>query len=197
MSTDMSDPTFPGDDEGHRRTDPIFGRRPIFGRKRAALEEQCAQLTQQIEELDRQLFEAAKRRRKLADQLEQNHRRLYRTLSGIGRAPGPDGGVQLPALPDDPRYLWGRRLRSTCRAILSRIGRATLVDLHVTLHRLGFGVASLTPVKALADALGYDADAGHVNRVRRGTYELPPGAPRPTRFWRGGPPIGAIPLPDA
>lgn len=188
----MSGVGFDGD-EGERRFDPIVGSGRVFGRKRAAVERECAELAEQIAELDRQLFDVIEQRRKLADQLESQRRRLYRRLVDRGRAPAADGGVQLPPLPDEAPFLWGRRLRSTCRAILSRLGQATLVELHITLHRLGYGVASRTPVKALADALGYDADVGNVDRVRRGVYRFPPGAAPPTRLWRGGPPIGPIP----
>lgn len=192
----MPSTTAPGGDEGSRRVDPIVGRRPIFGRKRAALQQECDALARQLDELDHQLVEITQRRRDLADQLEANHRRLYRRLVDRGRAPAADGAVQLPALPDDVRFLWGRRLRSTCRAILSRLGTATLVELHAMLHRLGYGVASRTPVKALADALGYDHDAGNVERLRRGTYRFPPGVTKPTHLWRGGPRIGPLPTPE-
>ncbi|MGE0732710.1 MAG: hypothetical protein AB7O92_05380 [Acidimicrobiia bacterium] len=188
-------PHDPISDEGHRRRDPLFGEGPVFGRKRAAVEALCAELTTELEEVYRQLIALARRRRDLAAQLTQQRRRLHRRLPWPGRSPASDGAAQLPPIPHDATYVWGRRLRSTCRAILSRLGQATLVELHATMHRLGFAVASRTPVKALADALGYDADAGHVLRIRRGTYGFPPGARRPTAMRRGGPPIGHVPPP--
>jgi hypothetical protein len=73
--------------------------------------------------------------------------------------------------------------------ILGRVGRITLTQLHVLLHRHGVAVDSAHPVKALADALGYETDIGNTQRVARGTYELMPGVVPPRRLWRGGPPL--------
>lgn len=182
-----------GDDEGHRRIDPIRSTGPLFGKKRAAVEQLCSGMADRIAELDRQLLSLSKQRRTIATELKQQRRRLWPRLYTRGRAPGPDGSVQLPPVPTDAHFLWGRRLRSACRALLARLGETTLVELHATLHRLGYAISSRTPVKALADALGYDADEGHVVRVRRGVYALPPGARPPRHLWRGGPVLGPIP----
>ncbi|MCC6436720.1 MAG: hypothetical protein IT196_16910 [Acidimicrobiales bacterium] len=70
---------------------------------------------------------------------------------------------------------------------MSRLGAVSLAELHAVLHRLGYAVAGANTVKTLADALGYEHDAGRVRRVRRGVYEFPPGSPAPNRLWRGGP----------
>jgi hypothetical protein len=74
-----------------------------------------------------------------------------------------------------------------CLAILSALGPQALPDLHAMLHRAGFAVANDLPVKALADALGYEADGGRARRVSRGVYALMPGTRLPARLWPGGP----------
>jgi hypothetical protein len=38
------------------------------------------------------------------------------------------------------------------------------------LHRTGYAVAHYHPIKALADALGHEVDAGRARRPRRATY---------------------------
>lgn len=68
--------------------------------------------------------------------------------------------------------LWGRKLRAACREILQRRGPTPLVEIHAQLHREGYAVQHPHPVKALADALGYDTDQGRVRRNQRGVYEL-------------------------
>ncbi len=99
------------------------------------------------------------------------------------RRPAPDGRPCVRPLPTEHLYLWGRRLRSTCLAILRRHGRLALADLHSLLHLYGYGVASNAPVKSLADAMGHEVDKGHARRVERGVYELHPDfRPRPGRL---------------
>lgn len=187
----------PFDDDGHRRVDPLHGEGPLYGKKRAALQQRCVALADRLAEMDQQLATLARERRRVAGELKQHRRRLWPKLALRGRAPALDGGVQLPPLPKDVSYLWGRRLRSSCRAILALLGEASLSELHATLHRLGYAVSSRTPVKALADALGYDADDGHVVRVRRGIYAPTPGSRPPRHLWRGGPPLGPLPAADS
>ncbi|MGD9750201.1 MAG: hypothetical protein AB7W59_04300 [Acidimicrobiia bacterium] len=186
------DPAGP-DTDGTARTDPIAHPIPIAGAKRRAVQQRCERLTSDIADLDRQLFELSRQRRSMARELKQQRRRLWPNLSRRGRRPGPDGANQLPPLPADAHRLWGRRLRATCRAILSRLGTATLPELHAMLHRLGYAIASGNPVKALADALGYETDNDRLQRPQRGTYRFPPGTPKPSRLWPGGPPIGELP----
>lgn len=179
-------------DEGTRRVDPIIGEGRLIGARRQAVEQQCQRLAVRITELDAQLLELSRQRRTASRELKQHHRRLWPALLRRGRRPGPDGAVQLPPVPADARFLWGRRLRSACVALLSRLGETSLPELHAVLHRLGYAIAGSNTVKALADALGYEHDAGRACRVSRGVYAVPPGAPIPARLWRGGPPLPYI-----
>src|SRR5690606_12245262 len=59
-----------------------------------------------------------------------------------------------------------------CLAILARHGELPLVEVHAWLHRYGYLVGSAHPVKALADALGHEHDAGRAERTARGVYRL-------------------------
>jgi hypothetical protein len=93
----------------------------------------------------------------------------------------------LPPVPEGAVFLRGRRLRALCLAILARLGPLPLPELHALLHRHGFAVAHDHPVKALADALGHEADGGRARRIARGVYELVPGTRLPSRLWPGGP----------
>jgi hypothetical protein len=82
--------------------------------------------------------------------------------------PAPVGRPAPPALP-----LRGRALRGAALAVLVRARRPlALPDIHRALHVGGYAVAGSTPVKALADALGYEHDRGRAHRISRGIYEL-------------------------
>lgn len=188
------------DGEGSRRVDPIVGEGRLIGERRRAVERRCAALAQRMAELDAELLHLSKQRRTLALELKQHRRRLWPALLRRGRRPAPDGGVQLPPVSASAQHLRGRRLRSACLALLGRVGRCPLPELHALLHRLGYAVAGDHPAKAIADALGHETDAGRAHRVQRGVYELPAGSPRPTRLWRGGPqlpPDGLFEVDDA
>ena len=85
----------------------------------------------------------------------------------------------LPPADDHAEWLSGRELRAICLSFLRRAaGRAlTLRQLHCLLHRAGYAIAHYHPVKVLADALGHEADAGRVRRIRRATYGVPKDTP--------------------
>lgn len=158
-----------------RRVDPLRQQGPVFGEKRRRLEAVRHELDAKLSELDNQLKALADQRRHLANQRRTVHRTLWPNLAKRGRRAAPDGSEALPPVPHDVVWLFGRRLRSACIAILARLGPLPLVELHGHLHRLGFGIAHSHPVKALADALGYEAEQGRAARVARGTYALAPG----------------------
>ena len=183
------------------RVDPLREEGPVYGAKRAAVQARCQTLSTSIADLDRQLDEIAAQRRRLSRELRQHRRRLWPNLAKRGRQPAPDGTEQLPPIRHGATYLWGRRLRAACLAILSRLGPGpvTLAELHVLLHRHHFAVASRHPVKALADALGYETEQGRTQRAGRGLYqataETIAGWSSPTRpLWPGGPSFPQLPL---
>ena len=155
-----------------RRVDPIEQCSPVIGRKREKLEEEYAELNRRIDELDRELSRLSAERHALSQSRRALHRRLWLNLAKRGRRAAPDGRLSLPPLGHDATHLWGRRLRARCREILRRRGTLSLSELHAELHRCGYAVSSGHPVKALGDALGYDADQGRVQRVARGVYRL-------------------------
>lgn len=178
------------------RVDPLREEGPVYGTKRTALQARCQTLSTTITDLDRQLADIAAQRRRLSRELRQHHRRLWPNLAKRGRQPAPDGTEQLPPIPRDATYLYGRRLRAACLAILTRLGPhpTPLTELHALLHRHHFAIASRHPVKALADALGYETEQGHTQRNGRGLYQPTPTTieqwSSPTRpLWPGGPPL--------
>jgi hypothetical protein len=158
-----------------RRLDPAY---------RAKVAEERAGLIDQLRAIDRSLASLAKERRRLLDRLATQTDELWAGADWPGgRRPGTDSlDDALPPLPEDPKWLFGRRLRATCLRILQRCGPLPLRQLHALLHLHGFGVAGTYPVKALADALGHEADTGNAVRESRGRYRAAPGyRPRSAR----------------
>jgi len=154
------------------RVDPIRQYVPVSGEKRRRLESARAELEQRITELEAQIHALAAERLELVEQRRAIHRRLWLNLAKRGRRGLPDGRHSLPPLLPGATMLWGRRLRAACRTVLARRGPLPLVELHAELHRLGYGIEHHHPVKALADALGYETREGRTQRVERGTYRL-------------------------
>lgn len=180
-----------------QRVDPIRHEGPLFGRRRAVVRERCDHLADSIAELDRRLGELSAERRRLALELKAERRRLWPVLSQRGRQPAVDGREQLPAVRQGATFLWGRRLRAACVALLSRFGPMALPELHALLHRCHLAVAGTNTVKALADALGHEHDAGRARRIRRGVYRASTASSErwsvPSRLlWPGGPSIGEV-----
>ena len=130
-------------------------------------------IRRRIERIDRDLVDLADERKRLLDELCSLHEQLRPSYGGCrGRRRRVVSHEEpLPPAHDDARWLSGRELRSICLAFLRTAGRAvTLRMLHVVLHRAGYAVDHPHPGKALADALGHDADVGRAVRVARGTY---------------------------
>lgn len=156
------------------RVDPLRSSGLLLGEKRRAAIAQRDQLSATIERLDRLLSRIVQRRRDLLDERTALDRRISPNLTHRrGRQPTPDGRTALPPVHADAKPLWGRRLRAACRAVLLKAGELSLVDLHAMLHHQGYVLANTNHVKALADAMGYEADAGRVRRVARGVYAMP------------------------
>ncbi len=174
-----------------QRVDHIVGEGLLCGQTRARVVARCEELAESIAGLDAQLKTLLRQRHQFAEELRAHRRRLFPSLGIRGRQPGPDGSVQLPPVPHGAVYLRGRRLRALCVGLLGRLGPMPLVQLHSLLHRHHFAVAGPTPVKSLADALGYEADNGRVRRVRRGVYEaLGETSKRP--LWPQGPTLAQV-----
>jgi hypothetical protein len=165
------------------RTDPIRQFSFVIGKQRERLKETCERLDEELRDLDRQLGVLAQRRRAVAAERLRLHRILWPVIhKKRGRQPRPDGGVALPALPANATWLYGRRLRGVCLAILGARGPLPLTELHAQLHRLGFGVDHPHAVKALAEAMAYETALGHAVRLKRGVYGLVPGTPLKVRL---------------
>ena len=132
-----------------------------------------------IAELDRQLVELSIERKNLLAEIRSLHEELrpcYTAARGRRRRAVTDE-EPLPPVDPDAEHLCGRELRAICLALLRRTREAlTLRQLHCLLHRVGYAIAHRHPAKVLADALGHEADAGRVERVRRATYRAPGGA---------------------
>jgi hypothetical protein len=165
--------------------------RPTRVRVQIERDERIARLRQLDEELDR----LAADRRELVDRLEDDRDRLYPPVPFVaGRRPPAHDQPPLPPQVTDPVLLGGRRLRSVALGLLRRHGPLALRDLHALLHWYGFAIDSPTPVRALADALGYEHEQGRAVRVRRGVYRA--AGPLPRRGRHGRPDLGPHPSPD-
>ncbi len=155
-----------------RRVDRLTTESTVYGHKRAAAVAAMQRTNEEIQQLDRELCAIAERRRALARKLREQRRLLWPRLTRTGRCPLPDGRVALPPVRHDAIALWGRRLRSRCRALLQRhAGPLALRELHALLHHEGYLIEGSTPVKTLAEAMRYEVSLGHLRRVERGVYE--------------------------
>lgn len=125
---------------------------------------------------DRELLALATRRRILLRELDEHRELLWPRLlfCRVARPPALDHPPLPPAIAD-PIPIKGQQLRVTCLALLERHGPQQLRDLHALLHVHGYVLFHHHPVKALADALGHETDAGRAQRIRRGVYALADG----------------------
>jgi hypothetical protein len=131
-----------------------------------------------IDRLDDALVALSEERRALLDALGSLHEQVRPRWSNTrGRRRRVISHEEpLPPTAERPMSLSGVELRAICLAFLRKArGPLTLRQLHALVHRAGYIIASWHPVKALADALGHEADVGRVERVARGTYAHPPG----------------------
>ncbi len=171
----------------HRRIDPIRQENPLHGRKRDELLIRYRASTVRLDQLDAQLQALSAERQQVMQTHQDQGRRLYFNRAKRGRQPLPDGSEALPEVHPHPLRLWGRRLRSVCLALLRAHQQPmTLIDLHAQIHRRGAVIDSTLPVKALADALGYETRQGRAYRTGRGIYQLVP-SPTPAKGRHGNP----------
>lgn len=154
----------------HRGVDPIRQHTPVFGEQRRRIERARDAVQAEIDQLQAEIRALHQRYREARSALVQHERRLALRLFRPGRRPQLDGAEALPPVRHDVEWIWGRRLRSTCLQLLRNLGPLSLTELHRHLHERGFGVGQRNAVKSLADALGYEVDAGRAVRVARGVY---------------------------
>ncbi|MPY92536.1 MAG: hypothetical protein GEV08_05545 [Acidimicrobiia bacterium] len=172
-----SDPASNAASNDRLRVVPTSQLRPLDPSVRAAVEGQRTSLVVQLRAVDRSLAALAKERRRLLDRLAETTQRLVVPADwSRGRRPGMNTLEDpLSPLPEEPTWLFGRRLRAVSLRLLQRCGVLPLRQLHALLHLHGFGVMGAHPVKALADALGHEADVGNALREARGRYRASPG----------------------
>jgi hypothetical protein len=148
--------------------------------------EQEDAVRKRIKELDQLVLDLSAERRQLLQRIKQIHDDLRPSFDGARgrRRRAVTHEEPLPPVADDAVHLIGRALRAVCITLLREAERPlTLRELHVLLHRLGYLVAHEHPAKALADALGHEADAGRAIRTERATYRAvagPPGEDKPS-----------------
>jgi hypothetical protein len=84
------------------------------------------------------------------------------------------GPPPIPPPARNAHWVRGRALWFAALAILARANNRPLPlpEIHRELHLAGYGIASRTPVKRLANALGYEVSQGRAIRTDRGWYRL-------------------------
>lgn len=138
---------------------------------RARLDNRRHTLVQELGRLDAETAEWLQRRRALLNEAVDLHEQLWPAQpAGWVRRPPKPGARWMPPLPEPARRLSGWNLRTVCQALLRRFGALELPEMHALLHRYGYEIEARHPVKALADALGYEVLGGRAERVRRGLY---------------------------
>src|SRR5262245_17339284 len=136
-------------------------RRPTLDhRRRAELHQRMVDLATVLAEHDRHAVEWAEQRRRIFGEMQRTHDLLWDIECLIGRQPPRPGEPPLPPTSENPIYLKGRRLRTTCLAILARHGRQSLPQLHTLVHLHGYALSNRSPGKALADAMALEVRAG-------------------------------------
>jgi hypothetical protein len=118
-------------------------RRPTLNpRYRAELYQRLTDLAQLLHEHDRAAVAWAEQRRRIFDEMQRTHDLLWDIDCFNGRQPPRPGEPPLPPTSEDPIHLYGRRLRTTCLAILARHGCQSLPELHTLVHLYGYAVAN-------------------------------------------------------
>jgi len=129
----------------------------------------------ELERIEAAISAAVAERERVRERLIETRDILWPRIAWQkGRTPPAIGSPPLAAATPNARVAGGSTLRQACLGVLYRYGPLSLVDIHSWLHRHGYVVDSKTPVKALADALGHEHDAGRAERIRRGFYGLGP-----------------------
>lgn len=133
------------------------------------------QLRTEIRELDQHMLDLAARRQYLLQRVRAVHNEI-RPVHAVCRGRRRRHVTceeALPTIAEQPTLVIGRELRALCLVFLRQAARAlSLRDLHAQLHRAGYAIRHAHPAKALADALGHEADRRRCTRVKRGVYAV-------------------------
>jgi hypothetical protein len=166
--------------------------------ERRAVEAEFAATNQRLADLAAEGAHVMARRRDVIDTALSIRDRLWPHAWYHGRRrPEPDAPA-LPPIAPGAIYVHGRALRQLCRDVLRRQGPQTLIELHSSIHLLGYAIHASWPAKALADAMRYEVGIGAAERIKRGVYRAvqpgnPPLPPHPTGennlHTQGGPPF--------
>jgi hypothetical protein len=172
---------------------PLRGN--INPEQRKIIETHYAQTNAQLAELAREAADLMTRRRNTIDTALAIRNRLYPEHWFHGRRrPEPDA-PPLPPIEPNAIHLQGRALRQLCRDILRNQGPQTLVELHSSIHVLGYAINTHWPTKTLADAMRYEVTTGTAQRLKRGVYAVTNHSKHPTPngetnlHTQGGPPF--------
>ena len=141
--------------------------------ERRRLQVERDELLARLADIDHRLLDLTNKRRDLLAETESFRDLLWPIVPWQkGRRPPAHNEPPVPPLVTNADLLWGRPLRSAALGILARHGKTSLRELHALLHHYGYGIASRHPVRALADALGYEVDKHRAIRVERGVYTI-------------------------
>ncbi len=176
------------------KDDPYACARMAIGLRwidRHVLEGRRQKAVDTLDQLDREAVDWMARKQAADQEALAVHDRLWPEMpAGWARRPPRPDQAPLPPVAAKPRSLFGAPLRRVCLSLLHLHGELPLRDLHILLILYGFTITGAHPVKALADALGYELLQGRVSRPRRGTYRVVnPGRVQP----RPDPTLGPAP----
>ena len=147
---------------------PWIDRHMLEGRRQRAVDE--------LDALDQEAVEWMRRKREADQEALAVHELLWPPVpAGWARRPPRPDQAPLPPVAADARVLAGVWLRRVSLSLLQLHGELALRDLHILLILYGFTVGGSRPVKALADALGFELEQGRVTRPQRGS--TPRGGP--------------------
>jgi hypothetical protein len=146
---------------------------------RAALERERRALLHQASDIDRQQRVLAEAMGDIRSKLASNRVIMWprvepRDIVHDFRRKMRGGPPPIPPPARNAHWVRGRALRFAALAMLARSNNRPMSppEIHRELHLAGYGIASRTPVKRLADALGYETSQGRAIRTDRGWYRL-------------------------